>query len=78
MKISTFCTFIILTSIGCKEEVQDLPDSCYLEPDPGNCEAAIPRYYFDQDEEKCKEFIWGGCDGVGPFITLEECQNSCE
>jgi hypothetical protein len=50
---------------------------CDLEPDGGLCNAAIPRYYFDKEEQKCKEFIWGGCDGTVPFETLEECR-ACE
>lgn len=51
---------------------------CNLEPDPGNCEAAMPRYYFDKEEGKCKEFLWGGCDGTVPFDLLEVCKNTCE
>ncbi|MBT3500965.1 MAG: proteinase inhibitor I4 serpin [Candidatus Marinimicrobia bacterium] len=78
MKNLLIFIFIISTFFCCKEDVQDLPDSCYLEPDPGPCEAYIPSYYFDQGEGKCKEFIYGGCGGVVPFITLEECQESCE
>lgn len=50
---------------------------CELFPRAGRCDAAIPRYYFDQEEQKCKEFLWGGCDGVVPFETLEACQE-CE
>ncbi|MFN0037241.1 MAG: BPTI/Kunitz domain-containing protein [Saprospiraceae bacterium] len=52
-------------------------DRCQLEPDPGPCEAYMPRYYYDKQEKKCKEFIWGGCWGVVPFETLEACQ-ACE
>lgn len=48
-------------------------DRCELHPDAGSCEAAIPKYYFDQITKKCNEFLWGGCDGVVPFDTLEEC-----
>ena len=47
---------------------------CTLEPNRGPCEAYIPKYYFDSDAGVCKEFIWGGCGGVVPFDTLEECQ----
>ncbi len=50
---------------------------CELPPDSGPCEAAIPKYYFDQEEQKCKEFLWGGCEGLIPFDTLEECKE-CE
>ncbi|ODS39651.1 MAG: hypothetical protein A7315_10700 [Candidatus Altiarchaeales archaeon WOR_SM1_79] len=58
--------------------INDDPNSCTLLPDPGICEAAITRYYFDQEESKCKQFIWGGCDGKVPFETLESCQTACE
>lgn len=46
---------------------------CDLEPDPGPCFAAFRRYYFDKEEQQCKEFVWGGCNGTVPFETLEEC-----
>ena len=51
--------------------------NCDLEPDKGNCRAMITKYYYDKEERKCKEFIWGGCDGAVPFETLEECKE-CE
>jgi hypothetical protein len=47
---------------------------CTLVPDPGPCKAFFTKYYYDQSEKKCKEFSWGGCDGVVPFDTLEECE----
>ncbi len=50
---------------------------CELPPLAGPCEAAIPKYYYNQEEQKCKEFLWGGCEGVVPFNTLKECQE-CE
>lgn len=50
---------------------------CQLIPDAGPCDAYMPRYYFDMTEGKCKEFIWGGCEGVVPFNSMEECQK-CE
>ena len=45
-----------------------------LDPDPGPCEAAIARYYYDRTEQECKAFMWGGCGGVVPFETREECE----
>jgi hypothetical protein len=50
---------------------------CSLEPDPGPCRALITKYYYDKNEEKCKSFSWGGCQGSVPFETLEECL-ACE
>ncbi len=61
----------------CHEEMEQTSDCeirCSLEPDPGMCLAALGRYYYDQNEKKCKVFSWGGCGGVVPFETLEECE----
>ena len=50
---------------------------CQLKPDPGMCKAYIPSYYYDTNDDTCKEFIWGGCEGVRPFETINECQTAC-
>lgn len=61
--------------VRCNEEKPILVyDRCELLPDAGPCEAAFPKYYFDPETKTCKEFLWGGCDGVVPFETIEECQ----
>lgn len=53
------------------------PEACNLTPDAGDCLAAIPRYYYNQQTGQCEMFIWGGCGGVVPFETLQECE-ACE
>jgi len=53
-------------------------EDCNSMPDPGMCLAYIQTFYFNQATSQCEESYWGGCDGVVPFWTLEECQNSCE
>jgi len=64
--------FIVIAGmVACCDE--DQCPSCDLQPEVGPCDAAFPRYYYDQDSMKCKQFIWGGCGGVVPFETLEEC-----
>lgn len=60
---------------ACTDNDDTLTSRCGLAPDAGDCEAAIPRYYYDQEKQACKEFIWGGCGGVVPFETLEECSD---
>ena len=55
-----------------------LSEECYLEPNPGPCMAAVPAYYYDFTTNSCMLFIWGGCEGVVPFETFLECQNTCE
>lgn len=52
-------------------------DACYIDPVQGTCEALIYKHYFDRTENVCKEFLWGGCTGVVPFETLEDCQLQC-
>lgn len=51
---------------------------CNLKPDPGPCKALFNHYYFDSSSKSCRSFSYGGCDGVVPFETLNECINSCE
>lgn len=66
--------FVIIISICGTCHKENCPEPCTLIPETGPCRAAIPIYYYDQTDGICKEFIWGGCDGVVPFETLEECQ----
>jgi len=51
------------------------PAACALVPDAGMCDAAFVRYYFDPRDKQCKPFTWGGCNGVVPFLTLQECKD---
>tara|TARA_B100001750_G_C15376121_1_gene529924 strand:+ start:632 stop:862 length:231 start_codon:yes stop_codon:yes gene_type:complete len=68
---------LILFLITC-DKSDPLDDACYLIPDAGPCKGSFPRYYYDQDTGKCKEFLWGGCDGMVPFETMEECNSGCD
>ncbi len=81
--VSTNCILLVISSVLLLSIVQCKKDciessKCNLDPNPGLCLAVIPRYYYDKDEKKCKEFTWGGCGGVVPFETLEECKLKCE
>lgn len=76
MKSRGLFLILIVFLIGCKKDCMK-SDICDLVPDSGPCYAAFPKYYFDKEEGKCKEFTWGGCGGVVPFDTLEECEE-CE
>tara|TARA_Y100001936_G_C16059059_1_gene663007 strand:- start:1491 stop:1721 length:231 start_codon:yes stop_codon:yes gene_type:complete len=66
----------LLLLINCDKD-DPLDESCLLVPDPGLCQAAFPRYYYNSETDKCIQFLWGGCGGVVPFETLEECKNAC-
>ena len=52
-------------------------NSCEQFPDPGPCFAAIEVFYFNQNTQECQSTIWGGCNGVVPFWTLNDCLNQC-
>ncbi len=66
----------LLVGTTCKPPELEVPP-CEMEPDPGSCDAAIPKYYFDPDSGECGEFIWTGCDGTIPFETYQECLDAC-
>lgn len=66
----------LLLLINCDKD-DPLDKTCLLVPDPGLCQAAFPRYYYNSETDKCTQFLWGGCGGVVPFETLEECKNAC-
>ena len=68
--------FVIFFQFRCEKDCNQ-GGNCDLEPNPGHCFAAITKYYFDKDDGKCKEFTWGGCNGIVPFDSLEECKE-CE
>ncbi len=50
---------------------------CSQIPDTGPCRAMFTKYFFNQNSSKCESFTWGGCQGVVPFQSLQDCKNSC-
>ncbi len=71
------CAGLIVICTRCKQDCELIMMECELIPDSGPCEAAITKYYFDSVDEVCKAFVWGGCEGIVPFDSMEECQQ-CE
>lgn len=64
-----------LTKALCMESCGDV---CYLPPDVGPCDAAIPRYFFNPNAGECELFTYGGCNGNGNnYESYTECMNSC-
>ena len=54
-------------------------DVCKLDKFTGPCFASIPRWYWDNNVCKCKQFTYGGCQSNGNnFETTAECQSRCE
>lgn len=75
-RLLSWALILTMLSFAC-EDTCPLPDRCQLEPEAGPCYALHKRYYYDRTEKRCKEFSWGGCEGVVPFETLEACK-ACE
>lgn len=61
---------------GCSNQPA-LPGACSAKPESGRCRAAFTRYHFDERMGECRAFIWGGCEGVVPFETFEDCHAQC-
>ncbi|GBM17502.1 Papilin [Araneus ventricosus] len=60
-----------------RQAALDRPD-CDKVPETGLCDAYMPRYYYNEVEGRCKQFIYGGCGGNrNNFKTEEECYNKC-
>ena len=65
------------TLAACQTTCQE-PQTCLLPKKPGLCMAYIPRYYFDQADGECRQFIYGGCGGnANNFKTEGECIKEC-
>ncbi len=46
--------------------------------DQGPCKAAIPRWYFDNNYNQCKDFLFGGCRGnANNFVSAKKCEVIC-
>ena len=42
------------------------------------CYASIRAYYYNALVQKCKSFIYGGCNASGNlFLTAAECESTC-
>ncbi len=52
-------------------------EKCTLTPQRGPCKAMFEKFYYSARDRKCSPFFWGGCDGVVPFESLEECEKEC-
>ena len=74
IKSSSFVLLIILTFSCSLRKSSECQTKCNLKPERGFCKAAIPKYYFNHKTGKCEQFTYGGCKGVVPFDTMEECK----
>jgi len=60
-------------------ETKDDKSFCKLPSAVGDCRAAIPRWYFNDESKECEEFVWGGCDGnANNFASKSKCEIRCK
>lgn len=44
-----------------------------------NCKGNHVRFYFNKQDGRCKQFIWGGCAAnANNFITMSDCVQTCK
>uniref|UniRef100_A0A8D0KLT4 Tissue factor pathway inhibitor n=1 Tax=Salvator merianae TaxID=96440 RepID=A0A8D0KLT4_SALMN len=59
--------------------IKGKPSHCLLENDPGICRGLLVRYFYNTESQICEKFQYGGCLGnANNFLTLKECQDTCE
>lgn len=62
----------------CNRACRPRTSPCTLAPDPGPCDAAIPRWSFDAGQGTCSQFTYGGCGGnENNFTTRAGCERAC-
>lgn len=61
--------------VGPSSETQK--ERCALTPDGGPCKGLFTKYYYDAATGACREFTYGGCEGVVPFESDPECREAC-
>jgi len=53
-------------------------DVCRLPAGPGPCSSYVHQWYFDSENQTCKQFVYGGCGGnENRFQTREDCHRKC-
>lgn len=50
---------------------------CTMIPEKGSCKGFFVNYYYDPKTDRCREFIYGGCEGAVPFETQSACEKVC-
>ena len=52
---------------------------CSLPKKIGPCKGRILRYFYNNKNERCEKFFWGGCDpNLNNFEHIDDCSILCE
>ncbi|PZC84790.1 hypothetical protein B5X24_HaOG203780 [Helicoverpa armigera] len=75
MKFMYFLLLIVIVALSYCEAREP---RCLQPTDPGICYGHVPKYAYNNEAERCEQFIYGGCMGNdNRFDTLEACQAAC-
>ncbi|XP_053350350.1 collagen alpha-6(VI) chain-like [Clarias gariepinus] len=56
----------------------NVTDVCHLKKDEGTCSNYVPKWFYDQEQNKCSHFWYGGCGGnLNRFDSKKECETRC-
>lgn len=63
----------------CENFCEDAQDLCKLYPYYGRCSREnVTRWHYDQYDQECKEFVYGGCEGnKNNFEDRRLCERAC-
>ncbi|KAH7941306.1 hypothetical protein HPB49_011981 [Dermacentor silvarum] len=60
-------------------EMGHIESMCRLPPHRGPCMGNLQRFYFDHEKQKCRPFVFGGCQSNGNnFETYVNCMSVCK
>ena len=63
---------------GASGGVRSREAACLQVADAGTCKAYLPQFFYDQSDNMCKSFVYGGCGGnSNRFESRRECEARC-
>lgn len=60
------------------DNTKQADNACQIPVDPGPCTAELIRFFYDSTAKRCRQFIFGGCEGnINNFVTETDCLRTC-
>jgi len=59
-------------------ESVETSSACFEKPSSGPCRGQLTRYFWDNEEQQCSKFLYGGCSGnKNNFVSSQACNQAC-